>query len=260
MPIEIVTGADAQANVAGMPACAIIFGDPGTEKTTDAARAFTKNGRCNAFFIPCEDGALKAIAARGMPVPDHPKQTVKSWGAMCEALGWLYEHRANYVGCVIDGISAFSSYIYKEAEDQHRGNKNKFLVPVQVRNCLFQLREWLRGLGLHSIFIAHPLAPTVMDGVFYRGGFSLSPKSLVGDFFGHVDTVLRVDHLVLPGRAPMRVFWTGGEQWPPELGTFGQPQDWRMWRTKNREGVGQAVVPADLGAFLRARQPPYAGL
>ena len=93
-----------------------------------------------------------------------------------------------------------------------------------------------------------------------HGGFSLSPKSLVGDFFGHVDTVLRVDHLVLPGRAPMRVMYTGGEQWPPELGTFGQPQDWRMWRTKNREGVGQAVVPADLGAFLRARQPPYAGL
>ena len=92
-------------------------------KSTDAARAFTKNGRCNAFFIPCEDGALKAIAARGMPVPDHPKQTVKSWGAMCEALGWLYEHRANYVGCVIDGLSAFSSYITRRPKTSTEGTR-----------------------------------------------------------------------------------------------------------------------------------------
>jgi hypothetical protein len=260
MPIEIVTGAAAQANVVSLPASVIMYGPPGTEKTTDAARAFTMNGRCNAFFIPCEDGALKNIAARGFPVPDHPRQTVKSWGAMVEALSWLYEHKQNYVACVIDGLSPFSSYIYKEAEDQHKGNKNKFMVPVQVRNCLFQLREFIRSLGLHSVFIAHPLPPAVQDGVFYPGKFALSPKTLVGDFFGHVDTVLRVDHLTLPGRTPMRVYYTGGEQWPADLGTFGQPQDWRFWWAKNREGVGQAVVPADLGVFLRARQPPYGGL
>lgn len=260
MTMEIVTGAAAQANVVSQPANVMLYGGPGVLKTTDAAAAFTQNGRCNAFFVPCEDGALKAIAARGMPVPDHPKNTVKSWGAMVEALSWLYEHRANYTACVIDGLSAFSSYIYREAEEQHKGNRNKFLVPVQVRNCLFQLREWLRGLGLHSVFIAHPLPPAVVDTIFYQGGFALSPKSIVPEYFGQTDTVLRVDHLVLPGRAPMRVYWTGGEIWPAELGTFGQPSDWRLWRTKNREGVGQAVVPADLGAFLRARQPPYAGL
>lgn len=260
MPIEIVTGAEAQANVVGQPANILVYGGPGLLKTTDAVQAFTQNGRCNAFIIPCEDGALKGVAARGLPVPDHPKQTVKSWGAMMESIGWLYNHRSNYTAVIIDGFSAFSSYIYKEAEEVHRGNKNKFLVPVQVRNCLFQLREWIRGSGLHSVFIAHPLPPAVMDNIFYPGGFALSPKSIVPEYFGQTDTVLRVDHLQLPGRPAMRVYWTGGEVWPTELGTFGQPQDWRNWRAKNREGVALAVVPADLGAFLRARQPPYWGI
>lgn len=260
MPIEIVTGADAHANVVGQPANVLLYGGPGLLKSTDAVQAFTQNGRCNAFCIPCEDGALKGVAARGLPLPDHPKYTVKSWGAMVESIGWLYQHRTNYTACIIDGFSAFSSYIYKEAEEQHRGNKNKFLVPVQVRNCLFQLREWIRGLGLHSVFIAHPLPPAVIDNIFYQGGFALSPKSIVPEYFGQTDTVLRVDHLVLPGRPAMRVYWTGGEIWPQELGTFGQPQDWRNWRAKNREGVAQSVVPADLGAFLRARQPPYWGI
>jgi hypothetical protein len=72
--------------------------------------------------------------------------------------------------------------------------------------------------------------------------------------------VLRVDYIAPPGAAPMRVYYTGGTDWPAELGPLSQPPDWRQWRTKNREGCGQAIVPADLGAFLRIRQPPYAGL
>jgi hypothetical protein len=129
-----------------------------------------------------------------------------------------------------------------------------------MRNCLFLMREWLRSLGLHSIFIAHGLAPAMLDGVFYRGGPLMAPKTMIEQYYGLIDSVLRVETLVLPGRAPQRVYWTGGEVWPQELGTFGQPADWRFWRTKNREGCGQAIVPADLGAFLRARNPPYAGL
>ena len=78
--------------------------------------------------------------------------------------------------------------------------------------------------------------------------------------FGLLDSVIRVDWLTIPGRAPMRVYYTGGEVWPAELGTFGMPADVRAWRVKNREGCNSMIVPADLGAFLRSRQPPYLGL
>lgn len=258
--IDIVTGAAAQANVLGLPANVLLYGPAGTLKSTDAAQAFTSNGRCNAFCIPCEDGALKPIAARGLPVPDHPRQTVKSWGAMVESIAWLSQNRQNYTGLIIDGYSPFTSYIYREAEEQHRGNKNKFQVPVQVRNCLFQLREWIRALGLHTVLVAHAMPPVVQDNIFYPGGFSMSPKTLVGDMFGQIDTVLRVDYITPLGRPPMRVYWTGGEIFPQELQPMQPPGDWRAWRAKNREGVAQMIVPADLGAFLRARQPPYVGL
>lgn len=258
MPIEIVTGAAAQANVASLPANIMMYGPPGTLKTTDAVRAFMRGDRCTAFVIPCEDGALKPIASRGWPIPDHPKNTVKSWGAMVESISWLAQNRQNYNALIIDGFSPFTSYIYKEAEDRNKGTKNKFQTPVDVRNCLFTLREWIRALGLHSVIIAHPLPPAVQDGVFYQGGFSMSPKSLVGDYFGQCDTVLRVDHVPQLGSPPIRVYFTGGTDWPAELSQ--QPPDWRFWRTKNREGCGAAVVPADLGAFLRSRVPPYPGL
>lgn len=260
MPIDIVTGAAAQQNAAGLPINVLLYGQPGTLKTTDAVSTFMRpDGSCSAFVIPCEDGALKTIAKRGWPVPDHTKQPVKSWGAMVDAFSWLWAHKGNYNAVIIDGFSAFASYIYKEADEQHKGNKNKFLVPVTVRNNLFQLREGLRTLGLHSVLTAHPLAPGVVEGVFYPGGFMLSPKSVVPEFFGQIDTVLRTDYLQIPGRAPVRVYYTGGEEWPAELGTLGQPPDWRLWRTKNREGVNQAVVPADLRALLSSGKLQYAG-
>jgi hypothetical protein len=58
----------------------------------------------------------------------------------------------------------------------------------------------------------------------------------------------------------VRVYYTGGTDWPAELASTPQG-DWRMWRTKNREGYAQAIMPADLGGFLRGRSgPPYVGL
>lgn len=260
MAIEIAIGSAATANIAGDPACIMLYGGPGMEKTTDVARAFTKDGRCTAFFIPCEDGALKPILARGLPVPDHVKNPVKSWLDMQEAVAWLGQNRHRYSAVAIDTISTFTMYLYREAEKHFEGNKNKFLIPMMMRNSLFYLREWIRQLGLHSIFIAHSMAPEVKEGVFYRGGPLLAPKSMIEQYHGLIDSVIRVDHVTLPGQAPQRVYWTGGETLPPALTTFGQPLDWRSWRTKNREGCGQALVPADLGAFLRSRQPPYPGL
>jgi hypothetical protein len=38
------------------------------------------------------------------------------------------------------------------------------------------------------------------------------------------------------------------------------PADARAWFVKNREGCNYTVVPADLGAFLRMRNPPYQNL
>jgi len=252
--IEIVAGEDAYRNVAGQPANVMLYGPPGTLKTTDAVAAFSR-----PFVIPCEDNGLKIIAARGLPVPAHVKTTVKTWMQMAETIAWLYQHRQHFSALILDGFSAFCGYIYKEAEDQHRDKKNKFAVPTQVRAQLFSLREWIRQIGLHSVLIAHPLPPVVQDGVFYQGGFSMAPKTLIGDFFGQIDSVMRVDHISLPGQPPQRVYFTGGTAWPEGWG-MAQPPDWRFWRTKNREGCASAIVPADLGAFLRARQPGYVGL
>lgn len=260
MPIEIASGDSAATNVAAQPANVIIYGPPGVGKTTEAVRAFAKDGRCNAFFIPCEDGALKVIPARGLPVPDHVKQPVKDWAAMVEAMAWLAQNRQHYSGVVIDGLSTWTMYVYKDLEKQHENSRNKFLIPLKVREYLFLLREWTRQIGLHCVMICHAVAPEMRDGILYRGGPLLAPKSMIEQYAGLVDSVLRLDTLNLPGREPMRVYWTGGEEWPADFGVLNQPPDWRMWRTKNREGCGLAVVPADLGAFLRARRPPYVGL
>lgn len=254
MSIEIVTGAAAQANVASQPANVLIYGPPGTEKTTDAVRAFTSNGRCNAFVIPFEDGALKAIASRGMPMPDHPKYTVKSWAALCASLEWLMQNRGNYVACVLDGLTPLSTYMYNE--ETAKGAKNKFDIPMNVRKKLIDLRDWIRAVGLHSVFIAHPMNPVVLDGVFHPGAPALTPKTMIPEFFGQVDTVLRTDYVQIMGQH-QRVYFTGGTDWPQ---TVVQPPDWRFWRTKNREGINSAILPADLGVILRQRQPPYAGL
>lgn len=260
--IDIVTGADAQQNVAGLPANVLLYGGPGLGKTTDAVATFCVGNRCNAFVIPCEDGALKAPAARGLPVPDHPREPVKSWPQMCEAIGWLNQNRSRYTGLIIDGFSVFSTYLYKAAQSEVKSS-NKYDIPLLVRSQLLTLRGWLRALGLHSVLIAHPIQPGFQEGVFYQGGFSLSPKSLIGEYFGQTDTVLRVDYVTPPAVVggppppPSRVYFTGGTDWPA---SFVQPPDWRWWRTKNREGCNSAIVDADLGRFLRARQPPYGGL
>jgi hypothetical protein len=260
MSIEIVTGEQAQTNVASMAANVMLYGLPGLRKTTDAYEAFFKNGRCTAFWISCEDGALKTIAARGYPVPDHPRETVKTWAQMTEVIGWLAQNRGRYTAAVVDSASTLCSYVYKELEQRFAGNRNKFAIPTEMRAALFNLREWFRQIGLHSVFICHAMPPAVLDGVFYPGGPAMTPKTMVDSYFGLIDSVLRVDWLTIPGRAPMRVYYTGGEVWPAELGTFGMPADVRAWRVKNREGCNQMVVPADLGAFLRSRVPPYPGL
>src|SRR5512144_920678 len=266
VPIEIFTGDAAYADIVGAPANIMLYGGPGTGKSTDAASAFVKDGRCTAFVIPCEKNALKPLPARGLPAPDH-SGVVETWGGMTEAIGWLGQHRAHYNAVIIDGISALTSNLYKEAQETMKG-KNKYDIPVAVRNCLFVLRQWVMQLGLHSIFIAHPKEPgfeTSDNGqsVFYPGAPLLVPRSMIAVYWALVDTVLRVGHVysALPNNLPQRVYFTGGNVWPEQLGmTYPPPGDWRQWWVKNREGVNLAVVPADLGAYLRARQPPYAGL
>jgi len=252
--INIVQGQQAVDNLAVQPANVILYGPPGSEKTTDAVQAFVKDGRCTAFVITCEDGALKPILARGLPVPDHVAAPVKSWLDMQEAMSWLAQNRQHYTGCIIDTLSTFTMYLYREVSENLKGARNRFEIPVTMRNCLFQLREFIRTLGLHSVLICHSLEPTVLDGVFHRGGPLLAPKSMIENYYGLIDTVLRVDYLEsLGGR--QRVYWTGGAHWPKNAGLM--PADAPSWRTKNREGCGDAVVPADLGRFLRGRQPPY---
>lgn len=258
-PIEIFTGAAAQAEVAGYPANVLVYGGPGLGKTTDACAAFTtKEGVSTAFVIPCEHNALKAIPARGLPVPDH-SGTVESWGQMEYVIGQLARVPGRYNAVIIDGLSALTANLYKEAEA--RKSSNKYDIPIFVRNCLFLLRQWTRLLGMHSVLLSHFKEPGVDNNVFYPGGPLLQPRTMIGVYFALVDTVLRVDYLnsSLPSGAPVRVYHTGGTIWPSEwLGpSYSPPADWRSWWVKNREGVTSAVVPADLGAFLRMKNPPY---
>ena len=261
MPIEIVEGDAAQANVAAQPAFVMLYGPPGSQKTTDAYRAFVgPDGRCSAFFIPFEENALKIIASRGWPAPSHPKDTIKTWTQFEETIAWLAQNRNRYSAVVLDGITPFAMNLYAQASA--KGLKNKFDVPNIVRSCLFTMRDWLRALGLHTVLLAHELPPAVHDGVFYPGSFEIAPKTIMRVFFGQIDTVLRVGTLTTPGQPAVRVYYTGGSHWPAEqLGAMSQPpSDLGMWLAKNREGCIQTVVPADLASFLRGRQPPYPGL
>lgn len=261
MSIEIFTGDAAYADIVGRPANILLYGGPGVGKSTDAVSAFVKDGRCSAFVIPCEDNALKPIPARGLPAPHH-SSTVKTWADLCQAFGWLGQHRAHYNAVIVDGLTALTNNLYKEASETMKG-KNKYDIPVAVRNSLFALREWTVQLGMHCIFIGHPKPPGTEEGTFYPGAPSLTPRSMIAAYWALIDTVLRVDYIYspLPSNPPIRVYHTGGNEWPAELSTnYPPPADWRAWSVKNREGVNKAVVPADLGAYLRARQPPYAGL
>ena len=258
MTISIVQGQRAVDNLSAQPANILLYGPPGSQKTTDAVQAFSKNGRCSAFVIHCEDGALKPILARGLPVPDHTERPVKSWSEMTEVMNWLVANRQNYTAVIIDTMSTFTMYLYKEMEEHFKSNKNKYEIPVAMRACLFQIREGLRQLGLHSVMICHTLDPVVLNGVFHRGGPLLAPKTMIENYYGLIDTVLRVDYLEALGQNRRRVYWTGGTDWPSGMGLM--PPDSASWRCKNREGCGDAIVPADLGAFLRGRQPPYPGL
>lgn len=266
MPIEIFTGDAAVANASSLPANVLLYSGPGMGKSTDAVAAFCKDGRCTAFVIQCEPNAVKSPVKRGFPVPEH-SAVVETWEDMQHVCTWLWEHRTRYTAAIIDGWSVFCSSLYKQAtETVGKAAKNKYDIPTWVRGRMFELRTFLRNLGLHTVLLAHPIAPGVVEGVFYQGGFAMTPKTLVSEFFQITDTVLRVDN-VYPAQAnalaptappePTRVYFTGGNIWPEQ---FVQPPDWRFWRTKNREGCNAAIVPADLGAFLRASRPPYAGL
>lgn len=260
MPVRIVAGSDAVQNLASQPANLILYGPPGTQKTTDAVAAFTKDGRCSAFVIPCEDGALLPILARGMPVPDHTERPVKSWAEMQEVMNWLGQNRGRYSAVIIDTLSTFTMYLYREVEAGMKGSRNKFDIPIMMRNCLFQIREWTRLIGLNTVFICHAMEPTQKEGVMHRGGPLLAPKSMIEQYYGLIDSVLRVSHIDVPGEGSYRVYWTGGESWPSAIPASCCPPDYRLWRVKNREGCGDAVVPADLGNFLRSRTPPYPGM
>jgi hypothetical protein len=257
--IDVVSGPAAAANVAAEACNLILYGPPGSQKTTDAVRAFTRpDGSCSAFFISCEDGALKPILARGLPVPDHPRAPVKSWEAMVEAVSYAGAHRNKYSAVIIDTVSTWTANVHREVDA--RGGKNKFAVWNTMRDMLYHLREGGRALGLHVVMIAHAMPPIYDESGAYKGpgGPLLVPKTAIDLFHGVIDTMLRVGTIQTVGQAPTRVYFTGGQEWPTGAGL--PPADAGLWRVKNREGCGLMCVPADLGSFLRSRRPAYAGL
>lgn len=251
MSIEIVSGDAALANVAQEPFFLMLYGGPGQEKTTQAVQAFGRK----AFFIQCEPGALKPIVARGLPVPDHTKHIVQTWEALTEAVAYAGQHRDRYNAVIIDTISTWTACVYKVLESKFKG----WAIPMAMRNMLLTLRDGARNLGIHVVMIAHAMPPQYSEtgAMTAKGGPLMTPKSAQNLFVPLVDTMLRVDTLT-GGGTPQRVFFTGGPEWPQGVGLA--PTDLHLWHVKNRDGCAAAVVPADLGAYLRGRQPPYVGL
>lgn len=250
MPIKIVSGQAAVENVANEPCFLMIYGPPGFGKTTDAVTAFP-----NAFFVQCEEGALKPILARGFAVPDHTQEVVKTYEQLAECVAYVAQSR-KYSAIIIDTLTTWTGGMYRYLQ-AHLKTRNNWDIPVALRNMLFQLREYARSLGVHVVLIAHPKPPYHDDkGVFHKGSPLLQPSSAPDIFIPVVDTVLRIDNCNIAGKT-QRVYFTGGPDWPDGV---MKPADADLWWAKNREGVRWAVVPADLKAFLQMRTPPYRGL
>lgn len=259
MPIEVVSGAAAVANVAAESCFLMLYGPPGSRKTSDAVAAFARpNGTNAAFFIPCEDGALKPVLARGLPVPDHPKDVVRTWPDLVEVMTYVAHNRNRYSAVIIDTISTWAANWYKQIGDSHKNVKNKFLIPEIMHGNLADLRVGARNLGIHVIMIAHEMAPVYDESGALKslGGPLMVPRTAIERYYGQVDTVVRTTW-VSQGLTRQRVYMTGGEIVPPGI---VMPADAPLWKVKNREGCNHAVVDADLAAFLKARQPPYGGL
>lgn len=268
--MEILSGDVAAAAVAAEACNLMVYGGPGLGKTTEAVRAFCKGGRCTAFYVQCEHGALKPIAARlavdpELAMPDTPKDpatgqvlTVVGWEPLWACLVHVAQNRGRYNALIVDTLTAWTTSTTEQLKAQGFGGKNGWAVPMQIYSYLDALRTYARQLGIHIVYTAHARAPGVQDGVFYQGGPETSPKRAGSYFYGAVDTMLRVDLMQIAGQV-QRVYYTGGLEW--DMSTLGMaPASWQQWFQKNREGVQQAVVPADLGAYLRARKPPYPGL
>src|SRR5262249_51371183 len=154
-------------NVAGMPANVLLYSGPGMGKTTDAVKLFCRENVCTAFVIQCEPNGIKNPAALGLPVPEHTKTIIETWPQIVEVFSFLGQYRGRYNGVILDGFSALSTNLYKNAQEQLKSSRNKYDVPVAVRNQLLTLRAWLRDLGMHSVLTAHSIQPTVQEGVFY---------------------------------------------------------------------------------------------
>ncbi len=252
MSLEVVTGdAAASANVAAESMFFMIYGGPGSGKTTDVVQAFGRK----AFFIQCEPGALKPVLARGIAVPDHTKHVVQTWEDLTAAIAYAGQHRDKYNCCVIDTITTWTACVYKQLETKYKG----WAIPVAMRNMLLTLRDGARQMGMHVVMIAHALPPKYSETgqLEQKGGPLLTPKSAQGLFVPLVDTMLRSE-TITAGASSKRVYFTGGPTWPSEAGL--PPADLHLWHVKNRDGCEAAVVPADLGAYLKARKPPYGGL
>lgn len=259
MPLDIISGEAAAAAIAAEPWNGMLYGGPGVGKTTQAVEAFTRDGRCTAFFVQCEEGALKPILARGSVIPDHPKGgIVVGWDAMYACFEHVHNNRGRYTALIVDNLTAWTANTEVALKAQGYGKRNGWEIPIMIRDYLITMRRFGRQLGVHIVYLAHAREAYTEDGFAYLGGPALYPKKAASLFYGAVDTMLRAGYLQA-GNKINRVFYTGGLEWPVEYGMM-PPADLLHWFQKNREGVQPAVVPADLGAYLRARRPPYAGL
>lgn len=256
MTVQIISGAEVAARVAAESVNLMLYGDPGTRKTTDAVEATIKDGRSRALYIPCEPGGLKSVVAQGLPAPDSFPHVVTTWEELAKGVEHAMKHRDRYDWVIVDTLTAWNASMVRAMEATKQ--RNAWDGWKEIKKALIYLRDGCRAAGLHIIYIAHGTPPTMDEkGTFWAGSPSMQPKSAIKEFVGGIDSVLRVGYLTTMGKTT-RVYYTGGEAWPDGLGA--QPLDLRAWYAKNRDGVNWACVPADLSAYLKMRQPPYPGL
>lgn len=258
MGIEILSGPAAAAAVAGEASNLLLYGGPGVGKTTQACDAFYRDGQFTCFAVVCEEGALKPILVKYGHVPDHTTTIIRGWTPLWECVIHVASNRNKYNAMIVDNLTAWTAGTEAELKAAGYGKTNGWQVPIMIRDMLTAFRDACRRLGVHVIYIAHSRDPYTEEGVFYQGGPAMNPKKASNLFYGAVDTMLRAEVMNIQGKAT-RVYYTGGLEW--DMGMLGlPPPSWLQFFQKNREGVAQAVVPADLGAYLRARKPPFQGL
>ena len=213
--------ANGQTDVLRIAPLVVLYGQPGSGKTTQAAMAFP-----DCFFVLSSPTALRPLASRiaadpecglrmpkFMVIPEFTPGTVNdphdNYGAISTLVSnfvkAVYAKRCPYRGLVFDEWSAFNSRIDRDVRRNPKFITSKGTVDGwAVTRELRSFHRWLcaipRGTGLPVVLICHPRPPIFDDDeksptrgqLKYRGGPALTPGTLIEQVCADADVVLHL--------------------------------------------------------------------